>query len=166
MSIATGVFTEIGARTSQHSPSTAAVSGDWQKMFRHVYLSDVGVDVKVMSTMKAAEADVTEREQQALALIAENDGIHQSDFWKALNVTSRTGSRIINKLLEKDLVEREETVYEERKTYYITVVREAKDLDFSLLMAGDSLSPFIGNNDIDPESEEFSQWIMQLAYND
>lgn len=36
--------------------------------------------------------------------------------------------------------------------------------DYSLLMAGDMLSPFVGEEDIDPQSDAFSQWIMNLAY--
>lgn len=36
--------------------------------------------------------------------------------------------------------------------------------DFSLLMAGDMLSPFVGEDDIDPQSGAFTQWIMKLAY--
>ncbi len=59
-------------------------------------------------------------------------------------------------------VQRQETVYEGHNTYFITPA--AKDLDFSLLMAGDMLSPFIGEEEIDPESDAFSQWIMNLAY--
>jgi hypothetical protein len=40
----------------------------------------------------------------------------------------------------------------------------ASDLDFSLLMAGDMLSPFIGEEEVDPRSDAFSQWLMNLAY--
>lgn len=39
-------------------------------------------------------------------------------------------------------------------------------LDFSLLMAGDMLSPFVGEENVDPQSDAFSQWIMSLAYDD
>ncbi|MEF8802307.1 MAG: MarR family transcriptional regulator, partial [Halolamina sp.] len=33
-----------------------------------------------------------------------------------------------------------------------------------LLMAGDMLSPFIGDEEINPQSDAFTQWIMNLAY--
>jgi hypothetical protein len=31
-------------------------------------------------------------------------------------------------------------------------------------MAGDQLTPFIGEEEIDPQSDAFSQWLMALAY--
>ncbi|MFB6296135.1 MAG: MarR family transcriptional regulator, partial [Halobacteriales archaeon] len=40
----------------------------------------------------------------------------------------------------------------------------ARDLDFSLLMAGDMLSPFVGEEDVNPQDEAFSQWMMSLAF--
>jgi uncharacterized membrane protein len=109
-----------------------------------------------------AEADLSEDEQNGLALVRETGGIHQSDFWKELDVSSRKGSRIVESLAGEELVQREETVYQGHNTYYITPAK--KDLDFSLLMAGDQLSPFVGNEEIAPHSDAFSQWVMNLAY--
>ena len=114
-----------------------------------------------MSTA-TSEADLTEDEFAGLELVRETGGIHQSDFWKQLDVSSRKGSRIIESLVEKELVQRQETVYDGHNTYFVTPA--AKDLDFSLLMAGDMLSPFIGEEDINPQSDAFSQWLMNLAY--
>jgi hypothetical protein len=31
-------------------------------------------------------------------------------------------------------------------------------------MAGDMLSPFVGDEEIDAQSDAFSQWVMNLAY--
>jgi len=31
-------------------------------------------------------------------------------------------------------------------------------------MAGDMLSPFVGEEEIDPNNDAFSQWIINLAY--
>ena len=107
------------------------------------------------------EEDLSEDERAGLALVRESGGIHQSDFWKELGVDSRKGSRIIESLVEKGFVEREETVYNGHNTYYITP--PARDRDFSLLLAGDMLSPFIGD-DVAPRSDSFSRWIMNLAY--
>jgi hypothetical protein len=33
-------------------------------------------------------------------------------------------------------------------------------------MAGDMLSPFIGEEEVNPQSDSFSQWLMNLAYED
>lgn len=111
-----------------------------------------------------ADEDLSEDERRGLELIRETGGIHQSDFWKELDVSSRKGSRIVESLEEDGLVEREAVVYDGHNTYYITPVSDARDLDFSLLMAGDMLSPFIGDEEADPQSDAFSQWIMSLAY--
>ncbi|MFB6073815.1 MAG: helix-turn-helix transcriptional regulator [Haloarculaceae archaeon] len=114
-----------------------------------------------MSTA-ASEEELSEDERRGLELIRESGGIHQSDFWKELDVSSRKGSRIVDALADRDLIQREETVYEGHNTYYLTPA--ARDLEFSLLMAGDMLSPFIGDEEIDPRSDAFSQWVMNLAY--
>ena len=110
----------------------------------------------------AAEADLSEDERAGLALVRETGGIHQSEFWKELDVSSRKGSRIIESLVEEGLVDREETVYEGHNTYFVSPT--AADLDFSLLMAGDMLSPLVGDEEVDPNSDAFSQWLMNLAY--
>ncbi len=112
----------------------------------------------------AAEADLSADERRGLELVHETGGIHQSDFWKEIDVSSRKGSRIVEKLEELGLVEREEAVYSGYNTYYIMPVIDEKDLDFSLLMAGDMLSPFVGEEEVDGQSDAFSQWIMNLAY--
>ncbi|MFB6140316.1 MAG: helix-turn-helix transcriptional regulator [Halosimplex sp.] len=112
--------------------------------------------------MAAAEADLNEDERAGLELIRETGGIHQSDFWKELDVSSRKGSRIADALAEQDLIQREETVYNGHNTYYLTPA--ARDLDFSLLMAGDMLSPFVGDDEVNAHSDTFSQFVMNLAY--
>jgi uncharacterized membrane protein len=112
----------------------------------------------------AAEADLSEDERAGLDLVRETGGIYQSDFWKELDISSRKGSRVVESLLEKDLVQREDAVYKGNTTYYITPA--ARDLDFSLLMAGDMLAPFVGDDEADAQSDAFSQWMMNLAYED
>ena len=115
-------------------------------------------------SVTVAEEGLSEDERRGLELVRETGGIHQSDFWKELDVSSRTGSRIVEGLAEQGLIEREEAVYNGHNTYLLTP--RPRDLDFSLLMAGDMLPPFVGNEEIDPQSDAFSQWVMQLAYED
>jgi len=110
------------------------------------------------------ESELSEDEHAGLELIRESRGIHQSDFWKELDISSRKGSRIAESLAEEGLIKRNETVYDGHNTYYLEPA--ARDLDFSLLMAGDMLSPFIGEEEIDARSDAFSQWLMNLAYED
>jgi len=116
---------------------------------------------RVMSVSEA-EADLSADEQRGLELIKETGGIHQSEFWKELDISSRKGSRIAESLVDAELINREKTVYNGHNTYYLEPT--AKDLEFRLLMAGDMLSPFIGEEEVDPQSDSFSQWLMNLAY--
>lgn len=113
-----------------------------------------------------AEADLSEDERRGLELVRETGGIFQSRFWKELDVTSRKGSRIATSLEEAGLIEREDAVHEGHTTYRLEPIVDDEDLDFSLLMAGDMLSPFVGEEEIDPRSDAFSQWVMSLAYED
>ncbi|MFB6068954.1 MAG: helix-turn-helix transcriptional regulator [Halobacterium sp.] len=110
----------------------------------------------------SAEETLSADERRALELVRETGGLHQSELWKELDFSSRKGSRIAESLQEADLIQREEAVYEGHNTYFL--MPSARDLDFSLLMAGDMLSPFIGEEEIDATSDAFSQWLMNLAY--
>jgi len=115
-----------------------------------------------VSTDEPAE-DLEAREARALALIQEGGEIYQSEFWKELGVSSRTGSRIATRLVEAGVIRREEATYNGRRTHLLRPAR--KDLDFSLLMAGNRLSPLVGTGEeIDPvESEAFTQWLFELT---
>jgi DNA-binding MarR family transcriptional regulator len=106
--------------------------------------------------------ELSEDERRGLELVRETGGIYQSDFWKELDVSSRKGSRIVDSLIEKDLIRREEATYQGNRTYHLSP--RPRDLEFSLLMAGDMLSPFVGEEDVDPRDDAFSQWIMSLAF--
>ena len=108
------------------------------------------------------EAQLSEEERAGLELVRETGGIHQSDFWKELDVSSRQGSRIVETLAEYGLIQREDAVYNGHNTYFLSPA--PRDLDFTLLMAGDMLSPYIGEEDVNARSDSFSQWIMNLAY--
>lgn len=114
--------------------------------------------------MSQREADLSDEERAGLELVRETGGIHQSDFWKELDISSRQGSRIVDTLVDNELIERHETVYQGHRTYLLRPT--ARELDFSLLMAGDQLSPFIGEESIDETSDAFSQWVMNLAFHE
>ena len=106
--------------------------------------------------------NLTEREKRALSLIQDRGGLYQSELWKELDVSSRSGSRTATTLAEKGLIRREKSTYNGRQTYLLQPAK--KDLDFSLLMAGDMISPLIGDDEIDPvESGAFTQWVLELT---
>ena len=113
--------------------------------------------------MLSASPELSDDEQRGLNLLKEQKQIYQSEFWKQLDISSRKGSRIISKLLNKDLIEREETVYNGHNTYLITIKTKPEDLDFSLLMADDMISPFIGDETVDAMSDEFTEWLLLLT---
>ena len=99
--------------------------------------------------MSASETEdgLSDDEHRGLELVRETDGIHQSEFWKELDISSRKGSRIAEKRVDAELINREQTVYNGHNTYYLEPI--AKNLEFRLLMAGDMLSPFIGEEEVD-----------------
>lgn len=110
------------------------------------------------------EHDLNDREQRALTLIEREGDLPQSELWKALGITSRTGSRVATSLEDQGQIEREQTVYEGQRTYLLSPRRDPADLDFSLLIAGNSLSPFVEEDSLDPiTSDAFTQWLLQLA---
>lgn len=113
------------------------------------------------SEAEPPQKELTPRERHALALIEQADGFYQSELWKALGVSSRTGTRIATALEATGIIMRDPVVYNGRKTYRLTPTPQ--QLDFSLLMAGDEISPFISADEVDPRSEAFTHWLMELA---
>jgi DNA-binding MarR family transcriptional regulator len=103
-------------------------------------------------------------ERRALRLIESEDGLPQSELWKELDVSSRKGSRIASNLEDRGLIEREKGVHDGNQTYMLHPVVEK--LDYSLLVAGDMISPFIGEENPDPRSGSFTEWIYELAYSE
>ena len=107
------------------------------------------------------EGDLTPRQQQALDLIRETKGLYQSELWKELDVSSRTGTRVATALEEEGMIERESAVHNGHTTYLLKP--RTQDLDFSLLMAGDLFVPFGGDEQVDPQSDAFTDWLLQLS---
>ena len=103
-------------------------------------------------------------ERRGLRLIESEDGLPQSELWKELDVSSRKGSRIASNLEDRGLIEREKGVHDGNQTYILHPVVEK--LDYSLLVAGDMISPFIGEENPDPRSGSFTEWIYELAYSE
>ena len=107
--------------------------------------------------------DTAELEDRAFALIRDRGGIYQSQLWKELDVSSRKGSRIAMSLAEDDRIRRQSATYNGQRTYLLLPPKQ--ELDFSLLMAGDMISPLVGEEGtVDPTSHDmFSRWILELA---
>ena len=70
-------------------------------------------------------------ENRALKVIleAEEQGILQSDLWRALGASSREGSRLALKLEKKKLVRREKELLDGRWTYRLFATRRPATVD-------------------------------------
>ncbi|MEA1943979.1 MAG: Lrp/AsnC family transcriptional regulator, partial [Euryarchaeota archaeon] len=84
-----------------------------------------------------------EIEERALELIRRSsDGILQNRLWKELEIDSRRCTRIIRKLLDAAMVERESVVADGVRTYRIRFTGETRK--FELLIAGELFDPCVG----------------------
>lgn len=102
-------------------------------------------------------------EEEAIELIREENEVLQSELWKKLDCSAGKGSEIARMLEEENIVDRERVTSNGTSTYLLKAKRQpSEELDFSLLIAGDMLPPFIGDDDIEPTDDRFTQWILNL----
>ncbi len=91
------------------------------------------------------------------------EGVFQNVIWKELQIDSRKCSRIIKKLLDKDLIIREVGVSNGARTYLLKAKEEIKE-KYDLLLAGKMFSACTGCTcDCEPEyCGRLSEWIGKL----
>ncbi len=70
------------------------------------------------------EGELSPAKERALRLIYDRGEITQSELWKTLGIASRTGTRAARALADKDLIDREETQENGRKTYILTATED------------------------------------------
>jgi DNA-binding Lrp family transcriptional regulator len=103
-------------------------------------------------------------EEEAYNIIkSHKEGVFQNVIWKELNIDSRKCSRIIKKLLDKDLILREVGVSNGARTYLLKAKEEVKE-KYDLLLAGELFSACTGcTGDCQPEyCGRLSEWIGSL----
>ena len=103
-------------------------------------------------------------EEEAYNIIkSHKEGVFQNLIWKELNIDSRKCSRIIKKLLDKDLIVREVGVSNGARTYLLKAKEEVKE-KYDLLLAGNLFSACTGcTGDCQPEyCGRLSEWIENL----
>lgn len=103
-------------------------------------------------------------EEEAYSIIKRNkEGVFQNVIWKELKIDSRKCSRIIKKLLDKDLIVREVGVSNGARTYLLKAKEEVKE-KYDLLLAGTLFSACTGcTGDCQPEyCGRLSEWIGNL----
>lgn len=76
-----------------------------------------------------AKSTNLERKAQKLIIDAGEEGLLQSGLWKSLGVSSREGSRIALKFVEKGRVERKKVLSNGRWTYRLFSLQEPVTLD-------------------------------------
>src|ERR1035437_10312928 len=103
-------------------------------------------------------------EQEAYDIIKRHtEGVFQNVIWKELQIDSRKCSRIIKKLLDKDLIIREVGVANGARTYLLRAKEEIKE-KYDLLLAGEMFSACTGYTcDCEPKyCGRLSEWIGKL----
>jgi DNA-binding MarR family transcriptional regulator len=103
-------------------------------------------------------------EEEAYNIIKKHkEGVFQNVIWKELDIDSRKCSRIIKKLLDKDLIIREVGVSNGARTYLLKAKEEVKE-KYDLLLAGSLFSACTGcTGDCQPEyCGRLSEWIGSL----
>ena len=73
------------------------------------------------SSRDISEFDLTSTERDALDVIHESDKLFQSELWKELDVSSRTGTRVARSLEDAGLISREETAHNGNRTYELAI---------------------------------------------
>jgi Transcriptional regulators len=107
-------------------------------------------------------------EEKVFSLIKKNvGGIYQNEIWKKTNIDSRKCSRILKKLLDADLIIREEAVVSGTKTYLLKTTAEEKKRNYNMLMVKNEFSPCTGCfGECRPEyCPALTFWIMNISEN-
>ncbi len=104
--------------------------------------------------------------EQALDYIkSHSEGVLQSDLWKALKIDSRKCSRIVAKLLQDNLITREQESVRGIRTYRLFHVEKTCDRRFGPLLALDFFEPCAGCIDecVPEHCAKLSEWIFSIV---
>ncbi|HJJ33144.1 MAG TPA: Lrp/AsnC family transcriptional regulator [Methanocorpusculum sp.] len=116
--------------------------------------------------MVLSREEIEERTEAAYDFICRQpDGILQSELWKALDMDSRTCSRVIKELEDAKRVTREKVG---GVSYLIRGVIVPKTIDPMLLMAGESIVPCVAcTEECNVSScKLLEDWIYDLVFSD
>jgi hypothetical protein len=103
-------------------------------------------------------------EEEAYNIIKmHKDGIFQSFVKKELEIDSKKCSRIMRRLMDKDLIVREVAVSNGSRTFLVKAKEEVKE-KYDLLLTGELFSPCVGCKlDCEPEyCGRLSEWIGNI----
>jgi Lrp/AsnC family leucine-responsive transcriptional regulator len=92
------------------------------------------------------------------------EGVLQSDLWKALKIDSRKCSRIVAKLLKEKQITREEEAINGIRTYRLCYADRSDSRRFRSLMAFDIFEPCAGciEECVPEHCAKLSEWIFTI----
>jgi Lrp/AsnC family leucine-responsive transcriptional regulator len=107
--------------------------------------------------------------EEALEYIkSHQEGVLQSDLWKALKIDSRKCSRIVAKLLKENLITREGESVEGIRTYRLYYADKSNSRRFKSLMAVEIFEPCAGciEECVPEHCAKLSEWIFAIVIGD
>jgi Uncharacterized membrane-associated protein/domain len=118
--------------------------------------------------IEEADEDSLDIEEKVFNLIKNTPGgIYQNEVWKKTSIDSRKCSRILKKLMDAELILREEAVVSGTKTYLLKTAAEEKKRNYDVLMVKNVFSPCTGCfGECRPEyCPALTFWIMNISEN-
>jgi Lrp/AsnC family leucine-responsive transcriptional regulator len=96
------------------------------------------------------------------------EGVLQSDLWKALKIDSRKCSRIVAKLLKENLITREGESIDGIRTYRLYYADKSNSRRFKSLMAVEIFEPCAGciEECVPEHCAKLSEWIFAIVIGD
>jgi DNA-binding Lrp family transcriptional regulator len=93
------------------------------------------------------------------------EGVLQSELWKALGIDSRKCSRLVARLLKENLIRRERESVDGVRTYRLVYDVMPKENRFQSLIAGEIFEPCAGciAECVPEQCMELSEWILNLV---
>ncbi len=108
------------------------------------------------------KSELTELQKEAINVIEKNNSVYQNELSEIIDCSKGYVSQLAIKLSENNFIKREKD--NAGKYVLKPVKKDPKDLDFSLLLAGNEISPFIRDDDVDIKGDRFTNWLMNLMY--
>lgn len=104
--------------------------------------------------------------EEALEYIkSHQEGVLQSDLWKALKIDSRKCSRVVAKLLKDNLITRESESIDGIRTYRLYYADKGNCRRFKSLMAVEIFEPCAGciEECVPEHCAKLSEWIFAIV---
>lgn len=109
--------------------------------------------------------ELSELEENTVKLVSKEKLVYQSELPELIGCSTGYASKIARKLSNMDLIirEKEDSETGRNKIVLKSTKKDPEELNFNLLMAGDMLSPFVGEDKVDIQSDRFTEWLMNLS---